>query len=261
MKVRFVLNQGRHGAPLMKLGKISEQAERFLRALAADCNIQTQPGEWLAVNFKNGSVEYDAEFQGDVNIGVSQVFARNLEHLADYDDETEGLNIAVSKATAMEYAKIGALIDPDEIIRLGIFPARGGKPKWRDITYAKTAVIRREIEQPLPSYGAVQGIVHAWFKEAKEPHFQVRELSSDTLIKVVYPNSMYAEVVEAVRERTSVLIITGNMLLDRATRQVTEIRVERIERVKILSTAEFEQFFGSAPEFTADIDSDLGTYG
>ena len=232
-----------------------------MRSLASDCNIETQPGEWLAVNFKNGSVEYDAEFQGDVSIGVSQVFTRNLEHLADYDEETEGLNLPVSSATAMEYARIGALIDPDEIIRLGIFPAGGGKPKWRNITYAKTAVIHREVEQPLPSYGAIQGIVHAWFKEAKEPYFQVRELSSDTLIRVVYSSNKYAEVVEAVKERTSVLIITGNMLLDRATRQATEIRAEKIERVKILSTAEFEQFFGSAPEFDADLDSDLGTYG
>lgn len=56
LKVRFSINKGRHGAPMAKLGKISEQAEKFLRSLAHDCEIPTKPGEWLAANFKNGSV-------------------------------------------------------------------------------------------------------------------------------------------------------------------------------------------------------------
>jgi hypothetical protein len=260
MKVRLVLNKGRHGAPLSKLGKISEQAERFLRALAGDCRIETKPGEWLAVNFKNGSVEYDAEFQGDVNVGAAEIFARNLEQLADYDEETEGLNLPVSSATALEYARIGSLIDPDEVIGLGIFPARGGKPKWRTITYSKAAAIRREVEQPLPTYGAVQGIVHAWFKEARDPYFQIREISTDALVKVLYSSNMYSDVVRACEERTSVLIVTGNMLLDRASRLTIELRAERIERVSILSTEEFERFFGSAPDFIADLESDTGPY-
>jgi hypothetical protein len=36
IKVRFSINKGRHGAPMAKLGKISEQAEKFLRLLAAN---------------------------------------------------------------------------------------------------------------------------------------------------------------------------------------------------------------------------------
>lgn len=31
IKVRLVINKGRHGAPMAKLGRISEQAEKFLR--------------------------------------------------------------------------------------------------------------------------------------------------------------------------------------------------------------------------------------
>ena len=64
IRVRFQLNKGRMGAPLSKLGKIAGQAERFLRALATDANIDQSSGEWLALNFDNGSVSYDAEFQG-----------------------------------------------------------------------------------------------------------------------------------------------------------------------------------------------------
>lgn len=254
VKIRLSLNKGRHGAPLSKLGKIAEQLERFLRALAADSRIETKPGEWVAANFTNSSVEYDAEFQGDVNAGEAQVFARGLEFLADYDPDGEGLNGMVSHATALEYAKIGALIDPDEHIGLGIYPVRGdGGPKWRTITYGRMASMRREIETPLPSYGSVQGILYSWLKEAKTPSFQIRELSTDALVRVHYPASMYADVAKAVQERTTMLIVAGNMELDRASRQPTEMTADRIERIRILSAAEFESFVGSAPEYEADL--------
>jgi hypothetical protein len=245
---------------MTKLGRISEQAEKFLRALAADCQIQTRPGDWLAANFKNGSVEYDAELPEDVNPGTVQIFSRYVEALADYDPDSGGLNLGVSSATALEYARIGALIDPDEVVGIGIYPSRGGRPRWRSITYSATSAIRRHIETPIPSYGAAQGILHAWFKEAREPNFQLRELATDALIKVLYPPNLYKDVAGAVKERTTVLIVSGNMLFDRATRQPTELRADHIEKMKLLSTAEFEAFFGSAPDFISDIDDSIETY-
>lgn len=253
LKVRFSVNKGRHGAPLSKLGKISEQAERFLKSLAADCEIETKIGEWLALKFKNGSVEYDAEFQGDVNSGAATIFARNLEFLMDYDPDREGLNVAISSATALEFARIGSLIDPDEVVHLGIY-GESGRVRWRPITYSRTAAIRREMETPLSSYGAAQGILNTWFKESKEPSFSLRELSTDALIRVFYPAQMYTSVARAVQERTTVLLVAGNMLFDRATRQATELRADRIDPVRMLSTAEFEAFFGSAPDYVVDGD-------
>lgn len=257
LKIRFSINKGRHGAPLAKLGRISEQAEKFLRSLASDAGIDVKPGEWLAVNFKNGSVEYDAEFQGSMQNGAAQIFARGAELLADYDPENEGLNAAVSEITALEYAKIGALIDPDETIGMGIYPALGGAPKWRQITYGKTAAIRKQIEAPIPSHGSVQGIIHTLHKEAKEPFFQLRELATEALVKVFYLNALYSEVADALRERNTMIIASGNMLYDRASRTISEMRMERIAKMSTLSTAEFEKFFGSAPDFQyADFDGE-----
>lgn len=259
IKVRFVINKGRHGAPMSKLGRISEQAEKFLKSLAADCEIESRPGEWLAVQFENGSVSYDAEFQGDVNPGAAQIFTRNLEFLADFDATSEGLNAAIKPATALEYARIGSLIDPDEEIGVGIYAPdapEGRALKWRAITYRKSTALKREIETPVPSYGAVQGILHAWFKEAREPYFQIRELSTDTFVKVVYPSALYADVAKAVQERTTMLMVSGNMLFDRSTRLATELRADRIDPIKMLSTAEFEEFFGSSPDFVPELESE-----
>ena len=218
IKLRIVLNKGRHGAPLAKLGRLSEQTDKFLRALAADCDVETKPGEWLAVNFKNGSVEYDAEFQGDVNAGAAQVFSRNLEFLADFDPEIEGLNGQVSETTAIEYARIGTMIDPDEVIGIGIYKQHFKKPVWREITYSKMATIRSKLESPLPAYGALQGILHAWFKEVREPYFQLRELSTDALVRVVYGAGLYDDVARAVQERTTMLMVAGDMQYDRISK-------------------------------------------
>jgi hypothetical protein len=66
IKLRIELNKGRTGAPLEKLGCVARQMERFLRALGADLNLETKRGEWLAINFKNGSVAWDATYQNDV---------------------------------------------------------------------------------------------------------------------------------------------------------------------------------------------------
>lgn len=238
---------------MTKLGKISEQAERFLRALAADCNIPAKQGDWLAANFRNGSVEYDAFLPEDVNAAAAEIFSKSVEAIADYDPDNEGLNFGVSAGTVLEYARIGALIDPDEIIGIGVYPpAPRARIRWRQITYGKASAIRRQIETPIPSYGAAQGILHAWFKEAREPNFQLRELSTDALIRIVYPPTMYNSVAEAVRERTAVMDVSGDMLYDRATKQPVEMRADRIHKVRMMSTAEFEQFFGSSPDFVYD---------
>jgi hypothetical protein len=52
------------------------------------------------------------------------------------------------------------------------------------------------------------------------------------------------------------LIVTGDMMLDKATRLPIEMSAQRIERVGMLSAAEFERFVGSAPDYEADFGDD-----
>ena len=222
IKVRFELNKGRTGAPLAKLGDISKQAERFLKALATDLSINVKAGEWLALNFKNGSVSYDAEFQGEITPAEVDAFNRGLEFLADFDSDSEGTNGSVSQGTVLEFARLGRIIDPDEAIRLGIYARGRDKPKMRWISYAKTADMRSEIEAPIPSYGSVQGILHSLQKEADKPYFRLRELSTEALVNCFYPIRLYTEVAQALQERTNILHVAGDMLYDRTSRSITE---------------------------------------
>jgi len=254
IRLRVELNRGRTGAPMDKLADVSRQLERFLRALAADLSIEVKKGEWLATNFENGSVKWDAALQAEVKDTVFHRFNESVEFVADYDPETEGSNGLVSDATLLEYGRIGMHMDPDEIVCLGIYstPTSKKPKKWRPISYRSTTKVRQAIESPIESYGSIQGIMHSWTKEGYSPNFQIRELSSDVLVKCTYRSELYPDVHASFKERTAVVFVTGAMKYDRVKRQVEELHAERLDRFASLSSEELKAFFGSAPRLTGD---------
>ena len=83
----------------------------------------------------------------------------------------------------------------------------------------------------------------------------MRELATDALVRVFYPSGLYPDVAQAVEEQTTVLLVGGNILYDRATEHIAEMRADRIERVRMLSGAEFETLIGSAPDYEVDFDA------
>ena len=185
------------------------------------------------------------------NLRIS--LAREAASLARLKVEVAAISDRAARLAAqIDEAKRRGMTD----IGLGIYPGRGGHPKWREVTYSKTASLRREVETPLPAYGAVQGILHAWFKEAREPYFQIRELSTEALVRVTYPSRLYSAVANAVQERTTMLIVSGDVQFNRATHQPVEMHADRIQPQGMSSAAEFETLVGSAPEFTADYDDE-----
>ncbi len=255
LKVGFVLNKGRRGAPLGKLGKISEQVEKFLIALTHDSGVQAQQGEWLAANFKNSSVAFQAEFQGAVDQQEAETFESNLVFLADFDPDNEGLSGTLREKTALEYAKIGYLIDPDEQIELGIIPHNGGEPRWKAITYHKSESIKTRVETPLRGHGSLQGIIHSWFKEAQNPYFQFRELSTNKLIRVEYKQNQYGRIANAVKERNTVLVISGHCIYERTSRDLVCMRLDSMLETSSLTPGDFNNLWGAFPNFEHDENS------
>lgn len=252
LRIRFTINKGRNGAPLGKLGKISEQADKFLRAISIDCGVQAKAGEWVAGDFENGSVMFDASYQGAVDTDIAQIFEHKMEVLADFDAERDGLNGVIRESTALEYAKIGSLIDPDEEIGLDIYPHRGGKPKRRTITYSKSQTLKIKVENPIPAYGSVQGIIHAWVKEAARPYVQVRELATNDLIKVEYSRNQYDDISKAMKEKNTVVLISGECSYDQIARGIMRMKLDRISEASSLSTMDFDNLFGAFHDFECD---------
>ena len=252
IKLRVKLNEGRTGAPMDKLGEVSQQLEKFLRALAADLSIESKKGEWLAINFENGSLNFDAALQTEVKESAFRRFNESIEFIADYDPETEGSNGLVSDLTLLEYGRIGEHIAPDEIISLGMYATPGSrKPKkWRQVSYRTTTKMRQAIETPIESYGSVQGSMYSWTKGGNSPNFQIRELSTEVLIKCSYNVNLYSEIHDSWKDERAIVFVTGEIKYDRVNRQIAEMRAERLDRFAALSESELESFFGSAPNLT-----------
>jgi hypothetical protein len=253
IKLRIEINKGRAGAPLEKLGEITRQLDKFLRSLAMDLKLEVKRGEWLALNFRNGSISYDAAYQVDVPDSKVRHFNQCVEFVADYDPDAEGVNGLVSDATLLEFGRIGERIDPDEAIGLGLYSPERNRLRWRRVEYRKASRIRQAMEAPVESYGSIQGVFHAWLKEATQPFFQLRESSTESLVRCFYKDDLYPKIVEGLQRRTAIVHASGQMKLDRAKRTVEEMRVERIDQVEPLSEDEFRRFIGSSPALTGDL--------
>lgn len=253
IKLRIEMNKGRSGAPMEKLGEIAKQMERFLRSLALDMKMDVKRGEWLALNFRNGSVSWDAAFQVDVPESKLRQFNQSVEFVTDYDPDAEGINGLVSDNTLLEYGRLGERIDPDEAIGLGIYSPERKRLKWRRVEYRKASRIRQAMEAPLNTYGSVQGVLHSLLKEAPQPLFNLREAATDRLVKCFYKSDMYPAIIDALRFRSAVVHVSGAMRLDRAARTVDEIKVERLDRVEELSDDEFTSLFGMSPTMTGSL--------
>lgn len=246
LKLRIRLNEGRTGAPLEKMGDVTRQFERFLDSLAGDLGVESKRNAWLAVNFGNGSVRFDAAYQDEVPENVARKFNDCLAFVTDYDPDYEGTNGLVSEATLLEYGKIGACLDPDEVVSLGLFsidePRK--RPKWRRIEYRRISRVRAAMETPLSSFGSVQGSLHSLFKEVASPYFTLRELSTGQLIRCSYSAELYPSVIRALEERTAVVHASGYLQYDRTKRAVGEMQVERIDKIEPLTDGEFSALFG-----------------
>ena len=102
------------------------------------------------------------------------------------------------------------------------------------------------------AYGSVQGALASVTLEGRRPYFSVRELSTEQTVKCFYSSSLYDDVVHALSQRNAIIHATGDLRLERASRLVGEMEVERIDRVEALSDEEFRSFFGMAPELTGE---------
>jgi hypothetical protein len=253
IKVRIELNKGRTGAPLDKLGDVARQFDRFLRSLAADLKLPPKPNGWLAVAFRNGSISWDAALQEEVTESQVNSFNQALEFVTDFDPDSESTNGLVSDASLLQFAKLGECIDPDEVIGIGVYAGGRSKLKWRRIEYRRASRIRRAIEEPIASYGSLQGLLHAVILEGVRPYFAVHELGAEKLVKCYYEQRLYDDVIGALARRNAVIHATGDMKLDRASRSIGEMEVERIDKVDSLSDEEFRSFFGMAPNLTGEM--------
>ena len=258
LRLRIKLNEGHTGVPLGKLGDVTHQFVKFLESIATDVGVELKQNTWLATNFHNGSVLFDAVYQEEVPESVTREINNCLEFVTDYDPNNFSTEIPVTEATLLEYGNFGNCLDPGEDFKLGIFPMDDSEQqvKWLRIEYGIVSQVQKAKEMPLSSYGSVQGSLHSLYKEAPSPYFKLRELSTAQLIQCLYDSTLYPSVINGLKDRNAIIHATGYLQLDRATQTVTKMRVERIDKVEPLTEREFSVLFGMDPKMTGDLTTD-----
>src|SRR4051794_39464694 len=167
IRVRFAVNEGGLGAPLDKLAEVAQEAERFLRTLAADLRMENTKGDWLAVNFANGSVSFDAAFESAPSVKAVHAYTAALRAITEFDPVEGMRHPDVSERTLEQFCRLGEIMASHERLGIGLYDGKadGAPEEWKYLTKGKVTEIKQELERPILVFGSVQGIIHSWFKE------------------------------------------------------------------------------------------------
>jgi hypothetical protein len=259
LRYRFELKSDAKGIQLQKLAIVADEFQRFLRMIAEDVGYESLKSGWQAVDFYNGSVGFDVEYTGQTDEDQVRIYTRAVRRVTAYDPRGPNAQAltGVRKDTVLQYAKVGGHIDPIETINLGFFTDGDSEPdEWQSLSKSTAIAMTETLDKIVEYRGMVQGIVHSLYKENHPPYFDVRELSKQDLVKCFYSPEKYRQVVELLRNKDSVVLVSGTIKARRIDRKIEEVRVERLRAVDPLSPEELRRLQGAAPNLTGDLSTE-----
>ncbi len=250
------MNKGRVGLPLDKMAAIAHNTVEFLSSLTRDLGLGDPAHAWLAENFANGSVDFDCRFADPLeeDRGSQMYSALRMVFSNDFSDATTAMLIRPD--TRRRYADIARPLEMDEEAQFGIY--RNGtidSVEW----FALSAAFAAEIEEPLAvshrSYGEVQGIVHAFFKETERPYLKIRELSTQQLVNCYFPKEIYRSAVEVLADPDAVVFVEGWTTESAETGFISEIDVADFRLAPEFLEEVYRAGLGSQPDFTGKMET------
>jgi hypothetical protein len=249
LRIKFALNKGRHGIPMHKLAEVSKEAERFFLMLARDVNLGK--GEWVADNFKNGSLEFDASYIGDAPPAAVVAGRKAISHLVDRRTTPDDLRYGIRRETFLQFAKIASPLDADESIGIGLYNGHD-QPKLKELTKERALEIEKEITQTVEQYGGVQGVITTLFKESNI--LWIRELSTGERISCAYPIHMYEQVWKLLRAKDAIVTVEGWMT--RVNGVIDHLKIQSMHEAAEYQEGDVDKFFGCDPEFTGPVSTE-----
>lgn len=256
LRVRFRLNPGRKGIPLTKLSKQAENIELFLRSLASDLGESGSTQLWLATDFKNGSVINTAEYQAVVDAHQAARMNEAVLSLTGFTT-LDHVPTFVSPTTLDRFASLRGALDDGESLGISVFDLLTGKAqRWQYVDKLKFAEIGDAIETEVRYVGSIIGTTHEWNKGAERPYLIVRELTAGELVKCTYRDVDYPKVSNIFSKKTAIVVIEGSILFNRITGRSEVTDASGFEFAPEFSDADFEAFFGCAPNLTGNLSTD-----
>jgi hypothetical protein len=237
LRIRIALNKGKKGIYLDKLEKIVLETRKFLAHIGEDIDVPDPNAKWVGLDFRNGSVSFSAEYSLPVHALQQHRFSEGIISLVKSQRPPY-----IKKETATQFYDISNHLEPLEKMRIGVFPNGNNRPKWFDYSRDVAVVAHRSLATQIEYVGAAQGIIHALYKEAKEPFFYLRELSSFALIRCQYEPDKYEEIAAALRHKEQVVHVHGRIFANTLNRAIDHIKIDRILTPRPFSFADVEEF-------------------
>ena len=257
LRIRVELHRPDTGIEMPKLAELSGEMQKLFRMVADDIGIEHPSGNWVAKNFYNQGIGFDAEYQtGDIDQQQVEAYLHTLDQIATVGDET-GWNVrGVRPETLVQAAKVAKVADEGELVRLGFLNGATPGVSWRPLHKGQAATILERFDEWVEYRGMFQGLIHSLYKEAQPPYFDLRDFATGNLVKCQFELSAYEDVVVALKRKDSVVLVSGWVRAKRVDRRINAVRVERIQSTEPFDEEKLKAFFGSAPGWTGDLTTD-----
>ncbi|MEO0036746.1 MAG: hypothetical protein RLZZ501_2769, partial [Pseudomonadota bacterium] len=238
LRVRILINEGREGAPLDKLGQIADAAERFLRLLAHDVGISIPKGEWVAENFKNGSIFFDAMHLADYDLSQVSLFNRGIDDVTRFDPDQDRVDGVASAETIRQFARIADPLSIDDRVSFGVYEPDADEPdRWHPLTKSSALKIAKKLDEVVEYQGSIQGKMHALF--ASDFYFKLRHALGGELINCYFERELYNDVINALARQEALVYVWGRVRVRRADRAVNSVDVSFLKIAPTLSDSQY----------------------
>ena len=258
LRIRVELNKGRRGIPIRKLSAITHETLKFLGMLCEDLGAEDVAKDWLATNFENNSVDFDCEMPAGLNEDQAELGRAALRFIMGHAAFDPSVAVRIRSSTRLQYSALANHIDPDEVIRFGLYSNGENKPKeWFELDKSTAETITEETPPTAQYYGEIQGIIHSLLKESDHPKLVVRELSTRALIDCFFAIDLYEVAVDTLHEREGVVFVEGIVTENRARGIVESIEVKGFRKAPEFNPNDIEAFVGKYPNATGGLKTEI----
>jgi len=221
-KIKVEMNKGKRGVELEKLAAIAKDTAKFLISLSVD--LGEPETEWIADNFKNGSVCFEVESKREIQ-REPEIWKEALHSVMANDYSNEVLNVRIRPETRTRFFEISKSIPEGDFVSFGI--CKNGSDEsveWHRLDQSIANKIVEAIEPKTKNHGEIQGIVHAFYKETKPPKLIVRELCTRNLVDCYFEEGLYDVVIAMLKDKDGVIFMEGE-ISETENGEISEMRV------------------------------------
>jgi hypothetical protein len=239
LRLKIELNKGKRGISLEKLEKVVQEMRRFLESMAEDIEL-IEPGSWVGVDFTNSSLGFATEYVYDVATPKLDRFNGAIFTLVNSEYPQ-----SLQRSTSNKFFELARNLDQGETAEISVFDQRQVPIPMR-ISYETYEVARRI--RVLPSretIGSVQGKIHSLYKESRPPHFTLRELSTENLIRCIYEPDVYPDIIRALTVNDQVIHVRGVITTDTRGHSIYHVKVRDLKLAPSYGYEDVEKFLGA----------------